>query len=196
MFDELTKVDGSAVDDVSDRDGANDTVFSYNTVSFDQISRASASITKEAADIASKPRSGVVAPSQKYTGCANIRQQISIVRVTGPLTDMWFPPSDLTVLPLSGNSCPGQRRFKKSLEIIVTSAPVSSNMGTRTPSMVTGTHGDRTKSVVSAIREWVAIRYVIVYRRAVGAIQKVYNRLVSLYGQRNSLCLYRGTGYT
>jgi len=32
MFDELTKVDGSAVDDVS-----NGTVFSYITVSFDQI---------------------------------------------------------------------------------------------------------------------------------------------------------------
>jgi len=65
MCDELTKVDGSAVDDVSDRDGANDTVFSYNTVSFDQIWRASVSITKEDADIASKPRSGVDAPSQK-----------------------------------------------------------------------------------------------------------------------------------
>jgi len=147
MFDELTKVDGSAVDDVSDRDGANGTVFSNNTVSFDQIWRASVSITKEAADIASKPRSGVDAPSQKYTGCASIRQQISIVRVTGPLTDIWFPPSDVTVLPLSVNSCPGQRRFKKSLESIATSAPVSSNMGGRTPSMVTGTHGDRTKSV-------------------------------------------------
>ena len=37
MSDELTKVDGSAVDDVSGRDGVNDTVFSNNTVSFDQI---------------------------------------------------------------------------------------------------------------------------------------------------------------
>jgi len=88
MFDELTKVDGSAVDDVSDRDGANDTVFSYSTVSFDQIWRASVSITKEAADIASKPNNGVDAPSQKYAGCDRIRQQISIVRVTGLLTDM------------------------------------------------------------------------------------------------------------
>jgi len=145
MSDELTKVDGSAVDGVSDRDGVNGTVFSYNTVSFDQIWRASVSITKEAADIASKPNSGVDAPSQKYTGCDKIRQQISIVRVTGPLTVRWLPPSDLTVLLLSGNSCPGQRRFKKSLESIVISAPVSSNMGTRTPSMMTGTHGDRTK---------------------------------------------------
>jgi len=82
MFDELTKVDGSAVDDVS-----NGTVYSYITVSFDQIWRASVSITKEAADIASNPRSGVVTPSQKYTGCASIRQQISTVRVTGTLTD-------------------------------------------------------------------------------------------------------------
>jgi len=37
MSDKLTKVDGSAVDDVSGRDGANGTVFSNNTVSFDQI---------------------------------------------------------------------------------------------------------------------------------------------------------------
>jgi len=37
MSDELTKVDGSAVDDVSDRDGVNGTVLSNNTVSFDQI---------------------------------------------------------------------------------------------------------------------------------------------------------------
>jgi len=88
MSDELTKVDGSAVDDVSNRDGANDTVFLYNTVSFDQIWRASVSITNEAADIASKPNSGVDAPSQKYTGCDKIWQQISIVRVTGPLTEM------------------------------------------------------------------------------------------------------------
>jgi len=88
MFDELTKVDGSAVGVVSDRDGTNGTVFSYVTVSFDQIWRASVSITKEAADIASKPNSGVDAPSQKYTGCDKIRQQISIVRVTGPFTEM------------------------------------------------------------------------------------------------------------
>jgi len=71
MSDELTKVDGSAVDDVSNRDEANDTVFLYNTVSFDQIWRASVSITNEAADIASKPNNGVDAPSQKYTGCDN-----------------------------------------------------------------------------------------------------------------------------
>jgi len=87
-FDELTKVDGSAVDDVSERDGTNGTVFSYVTVSFNQIWRASVSITSEAADIASKPNSGVDAPSQKYTGCDKIRQQISIVRVTGPFTEM------------------------------------------------------------------------------------------------------------
>jgi len=37
MSDELTKVDGSAVDDVSDRDRVNGTVLSNNTVSFDQI---------------------------------------------------------------------------------------------------------------------------------------------------------------
>jgi len=53
MSDELTKVDGSAVNDVSDRDGVNGTVFSNNTVSLDQICRASVSITNEAADIAS-----------------------------------------------------------------------------------------------------------------------------------------------
>jgi len=39
MFDELTKVDGSAVDDVSNLDGANDTVFLYNTVSFEPLYR-------------------------------------------------------------------------------------------------------------------------------------------------------------
>ena len=43
MFDELTKVDGSAVDDVS-----NGTVFSYITVSFDQIWRARPSSAVEA----------------------------------------------------------------------------------------------------------------------------------------------------
>ena len=37
MSDELTKVDGSATDDVSGRDGVNGTVFSNNTVSLDQI---------------------------------------------------------------------------------------------------------------------------------------------------------------
>ena len=37
MSDELTNVDGSAVDDVSDRDGVNGMVFSNNTVSLDQI---------------------------------------------------------------------------------------------------------------------------------------------------------------
>jgi len=37
MSDELTKVDGSAVDNVLDRDGVNGTVFSNNTVSLDQI---------------------------------------------------------------------------------------------------------------------------------------------------------------
>jgi len=37
MSDELTKVDGSAVGDVLDRDGVNGTVFSNNTVSLDQI---------------------------------------------------------------------------------------------------------------------------------------------------------------
>ena len=37
MSDVLTKVDGSAVGDVSDRDGVNNTAFSYITVSFDQI---------------------------------------------------------------------------------------------------------------------------------------------------------------
>ena len=68
IFDELTKVDGSAVGVVSDRDGTNGTVFSYVTVSFDQIWLSSVSITKEAAEIASKPNSGVDAPSQKYTG--------------------------------------------------------------------------------------------------------------------------------
>jgi len=91
MSDEFTKVDGSAVGDVSDRDGVNDTAFSYIIVSFDQIWRASVSITNEAADIASYPKS-VVAPSQKYTGCESIRQQISSVRVTGPLTVMWCLP--------------------------------------------------------------------------------------------------------
>jgi len=55
MSDELTKVDGSTVDDASNRDEANDTVFLYNTVSFDQIWRASVSITNETADIASNP---------------------------------------------------------------------------------------------------------------------------------------------
>ena len=68
MFDESTKADGSVVDVVSVRDGTNGTVFSYVTVSFDQIWRASVSITSEAAEIASKPNSGVDAPSQKYTG--------------------------------------------------------------------------------------------------------------------------------
>jgi len=53
MSDELTKVDGSAADDVSGRDGVNGMVFSNNTVSFDQICRASVSITNKAADIAS-----------------------------------------------------------------------------------------------------------------------------------------------
>ena len=37
MSDELTKVDGSAPNDVSGRDGVNGTVFSNNTVSLDQI---------------------------------------------------------------------------------------------------------------------------------------------------------------
>jgi len=53
MSDELTKVDSSAADDVSGRDGVNGTVFSNNTMSLDQICRASVSITNEAADIAS-----------------------------------------------------------------------------------------------------------------------------------------------
>ena len=112
MSDELTKVDGSVTDDVSGRNGVNGTILSNDTMSLDQTCRASVSITNEAADIASYPNSGVDAPSQKYTGCDRIRQQISIVRVTGPFTEMWFPPSDLTVLPLSGNSCPGQRRSR------------------------------------------------------------------------------------
>jgi len=37
MSDELTKVDGSAVGDVLDRDGVNGTVFSNNTISLHQI---------------------------------------------------------------------------------------------------------------------------------------------------------------
>jgi len=37
MSDELTKVDGSAVGDLSDRDGVIGTVFSNNTISLDQI---------------------------------------------------------------------------------------------------------------------------------------------------------------
>ena len=37
MSDELTKVDSSAIDDVSGRNGVNGTVFSNNTVSLDQI---------------------------------------------------------------------------------------------------------------------------------------------------------------
>jgi len=53
MSDELTKVDGSATDDVSGRNGVNGTIFSNDTMSLDQIWRASVSITKEAADIAS-----------------------------------------------------------------------------------------------------------------------------------------------
>jgi len=36
MSDELTKVDGSATDDVSCRNGANGTIFSNDTMSFDQ----------------------------------------------------------------------------------------------------------------------------------------------------------------
>ena len=59
MFDESPKADGSVVDVVSVRDGTNGTVISYVTVSFDQIWRDSVSITKEAAEIASKPNSGV-----------------------------------------------------------------------------------------------------------------------------------------
>jgi len=37
MSDKLTKVDSSATDDVSGRDGANGTVFSNDTMSLDQI---------------------------------------------------------------------------------------------------------------------------------------------------------------
>ena len=37
MSDELTKVDGSATDDVSCRNGVNGTVFSNDTMSLDQI---------------------------------------------------------------------------------------------------------------------------------------------------------------
>jgi len=37
MSDELTKVDGSVTDDVSDRDGVNGTIFSNDTMSLDQI---------------------------------------------------------------------------------------------------------------------------------------------------------------
>jgi len=36
MSDELTKVDGSATDDVSCRNGENGTIFSNDTMSFDQ----------------------------------------------------------------------------------------------------------------------------------------------------------------
>jgi len=37
MSDELTKVDGSATDDVSGRNGVNGTIFSNDTMSLDQI---------------------------------------------------------------------------------------------------------------------------------------------------------------
>jgi len=37
MSDELTKVDGSATDDVSGRNEVNDTIFSNDTMSLDQI---------------------------------------------------------------------------------------------------------------------------------------------------------------
>jgi len=37
MSDELTKVDGSATDVVSDRDGVNGTIFSNDIMSLDQI---------------------------------------------------------------------------------------------------------------------------------------------------------------
>ena len=53
MSDELTKVDGSATDVVSGRNGVNDTILSNDTMSLDQTWRASVSITNEAADIAS-----------------------------------------------------------------------------------------------------------------------------------------------
>jgi len=43
---------------------------------------------------------------------------------------MSLPPRDLTLLPWSGNSCPGKRRCRKWVFRIVTSAPVSSNIGT------------------------------------------------------------------
>ena len=36
MSDELTKVDGSATNDVSGRNGVNDTIFSNDTMSLDQ----------------------------------------------------------------------------------------------------------------------------------------------------------------
>ena len=53
MSDELTTVDSSATDDVSDRNEMGGTILSNDIMSLDQTCRASVSITSEAAEIAS-----------------------------------------------------------------------------------------------------------------------------------------------
>ena len=53
MSDELTTVDNSATDDVSDRNEVGGTILSNDIMSLDHTWRASVSITNEAAEIAS-----------------------------------------------------------------------------------------------------------------------------------------------